>query len=488
VSVTLAITLGWISARQFNNVDSQFNPTDSLSQTVESGSPGRSQRQLAIKLLQRAANDLAELNVIRDSLAAHATQHSRRAHERDDGVNAFGVGAASPGAGSTVPRNSPSVRRLRVVSECRGGAADAIVWQCSDQLGMLSDNGRASDGFALEEIAFDRAMQLLCVNASGNFTAKTPPKAVWPPTTSPDNSDSSGVFAVRLDCRFASNYDSMFDASGWVDRAFVVHVDETRAGSAYPVGTPTGFLNMVRSVHEHSRATVLAFSTGPPGKRPSILPDALAVKSSEPLSQLVHFFIDEMSTSSNGIALGPSFAMVRMVLASRARAVLVLPPRVIVGRRVDELFARAHIHADQGYPFPILPKFNMAHSFPTVTASALPFLARIYTTAAGGGVQFANDDWLSASWTAKKLQKEWCVWAFSLGQEPHKLPTTGTMCDCVLDYSSSSRHPVHVLDTRQRAHLWRAAGCHGEKAWLGYNQKWYEHYDELALQQPGCVA
>ena len=123
--------------------------------------------------------------------------------------------------------------------------------------------------------------------------------------------------------------------------------------------------------------------------------------------------------------------MVRMVLASRARAAVVLPPRVIVGRRVDELFVRAHLHADQMFPFPILPKFNMAHIFPTVTAAALPFLARVYATAAGGGVQFANDDWLSAPWAAKQLKKEWCVWAFLLGHEPHRSSAMGYMCDCV---------------------------------------------------------
>ena len=150
-------------------------------------------RLSATELLHRASNDLAELNVVSETLAARATQHS-----------------------------------------LAGDKSDAANDANTDR--ELGDGSRE-----LDEIAFDRAMQLLCVGANASASSGgcsttgslVPPKAVWPPTTiSPQALCTSGVFAVRLDCKYVESYNRVFDASGWVDTAFVVHVDETREGSA----------------------------------------------------------------------------------------------------------------------------------------------------------------------------------------------------------------------------------------------------------------
>ena len=48
---------------------------------------------------------------------------------------------------------------------------------------------------------------------------------------------------------------------------------------------------------------MLAFSTGPPGKRPSLLPHSTRPTDSESSSELIHFYVDEVLVSSNGVSL-----------------------------------------------------------------------------------------------------------------------------------------------------------------------------------------
>ena len=94
----------------------------------------------------------------------------------------------------------------------------------------------------------------------------------------------------------------MFDSTGWIDTAFVVSVDATRTGSVYPIGTHVGFINLMQSVREHSKAAVLAFSTGKPGQRSPLLPRDAETE----FTQLVHFYIeDEMPVRLRALTLSP---------------------------------------------------------------------------------------------------------------------------------------------------------------------------------------
>mmetsp|Transcript_22706 Transcript_22706/g.68371 ORF Transcript_22706/g.68371 Transcript_22706/m.68371 type:complete len:464 (+) Transcript_22706:45-1436(+) len=404
--------------------------------------------------LRQATHELGHLERVLQSL--EAVQLSKRGpaellERRETALLHHAVSSSqSPASGS---------RRLaEVVSNCaKPWVSQVVVWSCSHL-------GHSNPAENSAEAAFATALSELCRR----------------PELSPS------LFTVRLDCAFANNYLRVYDEYGWTDNAILVQVSSHSGSKSSARLTSQGVRNLVESAAEHSNAKVLIFSsdggrTGGNKSRPTLLDEAGITPDAFP--GLVRFHIGADRPTATGVTMGPSLAMVRMMLLARAHATVSLPPYVIVGRRIDMVLERARAQTTEQYPYPVVPMHNMAHDYPTSTIHAAQFLAQLYTAAVNNGVTYDNADWLSMPAFAKRMSKAWCKWDLTVRRVPAATPHIGYLCDVALEYAAV---PRTLLDSGERALKWLGTGCNNS-AWLVYRGQRYSRREDFQSARPGCV-
>lgn len=366
--------------------------------TLPARSPVTRLNLSAGQLLERAETELLELELVLDSVEGVHSSNSTQS-----------IGGALPMRGRAAGA-APFVLKqslAHTVAACKNPLVTRVdVWSCD----WLSDRG-------VDDPQYTNAMRDVCSSGERGRRSR---------------------FTVQLDCAYVKNYLFVFDSQGWTERAVVTRVSPESKGTSRI--TAAGIRNLAESMNEHTEAALLTFSIG------SILPENTSAPDlmdsavfPDDFPRMVHFHILEDLPSTTKITMSSSFAMIRMVLLSRARCVVALPAYSIVGQRIDTLFKRAAAHSTQlyvhfeypltfrtlslpqfcclesistpmrcanfsnqpsrsptvtacvrasnvrltrrvptRYPFPIVPKFNMAHEHPTATVRQRRAIIRLF--------------------------------------------------------------------------------------------------------------
>lgn len=267
-------------------------------------------RLSATQELAKAEKELAELTHVLEFVEGEVLA-------KTEAVSRYG---ATFGKVSRRPESAAASWRPAAIREAceKDWVTKVVVWSC-DRL--------AHSGGANSNPHFIAAMTSLCTDGKVN----------------------KDLLTIRLDCAFASNYLRMYGSDGETKRAVIVDVSPDPQKRGATRITREGIRNLANSMNQHTRAALVAFTVDPKetsadaDTEPSEFKAALLA---EEFPRLVHFHLIEESVTVHNKSMSRSFAMVRMILLSRANCVIVLSAYSIVGERIDTLFGRAAVHTN----------------------------------------------------------------------------------------------------------------------------------------------